>query len=297
MNKTTMRTSFSVGRTLCAVALAVGAVLVQGCSAVKLAYHQVPHLAYWQLNRYLDLSTEQTERVRDELGDLHQWHRQQMLPEHAQLLQKVQQQLPSALSPEQACDTYGEVRTQFDQVLQQSEPKLVWLAAQLSASQIRHLQTKQAKSNADWKKEWLDPAPDELRAQRFKLLLSRTEDFYGPLQAAQKTALQSFIDQSSFEPQRSYAERLRRQQDLVQVLQHIAQDRANTERASALLRGYVARFNASPDVAYQRYAQALVAEGCQGFARVHNTMTAAQRLKAAQSLKGYEQDLWALAGR
>ena len=109
--------------------------------------------------------------------------------------------------------------------------------------------------------------------------------------------MRAFIAQSSFDPQRTYAERLRRQNDLVQVLQKIAQDRANTAQAQTLLRGYFARFNTSPDAAYQQYARALIDEGCDGFAKVHNAMTSAQRLKAVQSVKGYEQDFLVLAAQ
>ncbi|PJI98656.1 hypothetical protein CLU85_3485 [Acidovorax sp. 69] len=292
-----MRASLPVRKALCVAILAGCGLLLQGCSAVKLAYNQVSHLAYWQLNSYLDLSENQTERVRDELGDLHQWHRDTMLPRHAELLQKVQQQLPSVISPDQACRTYDAVRAQIDKVIVQAEPKLVWLAAQLTDAQIRNLQRKQAESNTAWKKEWLDVKPDKLRDQRFKQLMSRAEGFYGTLDEPQKVALHTFIAQSSFDPQRTYAERLRRQKDLVQVLQKIAQDRTNTEQARNLLRGYLARFNTSPDAAHQRYAQTLVEEGCDGFSQVHNAMTSAQRLKAVQSVKRYEQDFLVLAAR
>ena len=43
-----------------------------------------------------------------------------------------------------------------DKVVTQAEPKLVWLATQLTDAQIRNLQKKQASSNADWKEEWVD---------------------------------------------------------------------------------------------------------------------------------------------
>ena len=292
-----MRATSPFRKALCVATLAACALLLQGCSTVKLAYNQVPHLAYWQLNRYLGLSDMQTERVREELGELHQWHRDTMLPRHAELLQTVQQQLPGAVSPDQACRTYDAVRTQIDRVILQAEPKLVWLATQLTDSQIRNLQKKQADSNAEWKKEWVDITPEQLRERRFKLLQSRAEGFYGALDEPQKAALRAVIAQSSFEPQRHYAERLRRQQDLVQVLQKIAEDRGNTDRARSLLRGYLDRFNTSPDAGYQHYAQALVKENCEGFSRVHNAMTSAQRAKAVQSVKGYEQDFLVLATR
>lgn len=288
---------FPLRTTLGVVGLVLAGLLMAGCSTVKLAYNQAPQLLSWQLNRYLDLTQPQAERVRDELADLHRWHRDTLLPEHAGLLQKLRQQLPAPMSAEQACRAYADLRTQIDQLLARAEPSLVWLASDLSESQIRSLQKKQADSNADWKKEWLDLPPDKLREHRYQLLLSRTEDFYGTLQEPQKAALRSYIAQSSFDPQRTYAERQRRQQDLVQVLRKIAAERANTEQARALLRGYLARLNTSPDAAYQRYAATLVDEGCAGFALVHSAMTPAQRLQAMASIGAYEQDFIALAAQ
>ena len=273
------------------------ALLLQGCSTVKLAYKQAPQLMAWQINRYLGLSDAQSERVRDELDDLHQWHRDTMLPRHAQVLQKVQRQLADSVTPQQACATYAEIRTQFDQVVDQAEPKMLWLAAQLTDAQIRQLERKQADSNADWRKEWLDPTPEKLREHRFKELLSRAEGFYGRLEEPQKAALRGFIAQSSFDPERTYAERLRRQKDLVQVLQAITRDRQNTAQARILLREYLARFEQSPDPAYRSYAQTLVAEGCAGFAQVHNATTPAQRVKAVASARAYEQDFMTLAAQ
>ena len=288
---------FPLRTTLGVVSLVLVGLLLAGCSTVKLAYNQAPQLLSWQLNRYLDLSQPQAERVRDELADLHRWHRDTLLPEHAGLLQKLRQQLPAPMSAEQACRAYADLRTQIDQLLARAEPSLVWLASDLSEAQIRSLQKKQADSNADWKKEWLDPPPDKLREHRYQLLLSRTEDFYGTLQEPQKAALRSYIAQSSFDPQRTYAERQRRQQDLVQVLRKIAAERGNTDQTRALLRGYLARLNTSPDAAYQRYATTLVDEGCAGFALVHSAMTPAQRLQAVASIGAYEQDFIALAAQ
>lgn len=288
---------FPLRTTLGVVSLVLAGLLMAGCSTVKLAYNQAPQLLSWQLNRYLDLSQPQAERVRDELADLHRWHRDTLLPEHAGLLQKLRQQLPAPMTAEQACRAYADLRTQIDQLLARAEPSLVWLASDLSEAQIRSLQKKQADSNADWKKEWLDPPPDKLREHRYQLLLSRAEDFYGTLQEPQKAALRRYITQSSFDPQRTYAERQRRQQDLVQVLRKIAEERGNTDQTRTLLRGYLARLNTSPDAAYQRYAATLVDEGCAGFALVHSAMTPAQRLQAVAAIGAYEQDFITLAAQ
>lgn len=284
-------------RALCLTILLVWGLLLQGCSTVKLAYNQVPQLAYWQLNRYLDLSDAQTDRVRSELDLLHQWHRSTMLPQHARLLQQVQQHLPGTVTPEQACRIYDDARIQLDAVWAQAEQQLLWLAPQLSPAQIRTLEVQQAQSNADWKKQWLDASPERMREQRYKQLLSRAETFYGTLDEPAREALRSYVARSSFDPQRSYAERLRRQKDLVEVLQGIAQNGSDHQRTLGLLRGYRTRYNASPDPTYQRYAQRLVEEGCEAFARMHNAMAPAQRLQAVQSLKGYERDFWVMAAQ
>ncbi len=284
-------------RALCLTILLVWGLLLQGCSAVKLAYNQVPQLAYWQLNRYLDLSDAQTDRVRSELDLLHQWHRSTMLPQHARLLQQVQQHLPGTVTPEQACRIYDDARIQLDAVWAQAEQQLLWLAPQLSPAQIRTLEMQQAQSNVDWKKQWLDASPEQMREQRYKQLLSRAETFYGTLDEPAREALRSYVARSSFDPQRSYAERLRRQKDLVEVLQGIAQNGSDHQRTLGLLRGYRTRYNASPDPAYQRYAQRLVEEGCEAFARMHNAMAPVQRLQAVQSLKGYERDFLVLAAQ
>lgn len=289
--------SGAAGGALAWALLAVMVLVLQGCSTVKLAYNQAPQLAVWQINRYLGLSDAQTERVRDALDELHQWHRGEMLPQHAQLMQKVQRQLASSITAEQACATFADVRAQWDLMLTRAEPQMLWLAAQLSEAQIRQLERKQAESNADWRKEWLDPGPDKVRELRFKELLSRAESFYGRLDTAQQAALRAFIAESSFDPRRTYAERERRQKDLIQVLHAIAQDRQDTVRAAALLREYLARWNESPDPAYRGYAQKLLAEGCAGFAQLHNAMTPAQRQKAINAARGYEQDFVALASQ
>ena len=56
---------FPLRTTFCVAGLVLAGLLLAGCSAVKLAYGQAPQLLAWQLNRYLDLSQAQAERVRD----------------------------------------------------------------------------------------------------------------------------------------------------------------------------------------------------------------------------------------
>ena len=52
----------------------------------------------------------------------------------------------------------------------------------------------------------------------------------------------------------------------------------------------------SPDPGYRTYLKSLTEQTCQNFAELHNKTTPAQRKKAVDTLKSYEQDFRALTG-
>jgi hypothetical protein len=271
--------------------------VLQGCSAVKLAYNQADTVLYWRLDSYVDFSEEQAPRVREGLVQFQQWHRRTQLPAYAALLARVRPQLAEAITPAQACLIFEQARGLFDASLDPAQWPLLWLASDLSEEQLRHLERKQASSDADWKKEWLSVSSERLAEARFEQWLSRSEMIYGSLDEAQKAALRAGLAASAFEPQRHFAERLRRQQDLRQALRRIRDDKLGPEPARAHLKAYLERALASPDPAYQRYAQTQIREGCATFARLHNATTPAQRAAAMQTLKGYEDDFRLLAAQ
>ena len=146
-------------------ALVACVLFLQGCSAVKLAYNQAPQLVYWRLNNYFNLTEAQADRLRSELGDLHQWHRDQMLPQHAVLLQQVQQRLADDITADQACRVYADVRLQIDQLIAQVEPGSSCFPSQLTESQIPELRkTTNVDSNADWRRSgWMCQPTNWLR--------------------------------------------------------------------------------------------------------------------------------------
>lgn len=274
--------------------------LLQACSTVKLAYNQADTLLYWRLDSYVDFSAEQSPRVHEGLAQFLRWHRREQLPIYADLLQRTWPlMLAETISPEQACTLVEQARGALDTTLDPAHWPLVWLAADLSEEQLQHIERKQASSDAEWQKKWITGlSPEQWRERRFEQVLSRSEMLYGSLGEAQKAAIRAELVKSIYEPRRNFAERQRRQQDLLQVLRRIRSEKQlGIEPARAQLKAYMARALQSPDPAYQRYAQTLIREGCATFARLHQATTAAQRERAAQTLKNYEDDFRLLAGR
>ena len=82
----------------------------------------------------------------------------------------------------------------------------------------------------------------------------------------------------------------RRQRDTLGTLQPLTAGQAPPDQALAALQGLVERSLTPPDAAYRSYLEQLGQENCQTFAELHNSTTPAQRGKALETLKRYEQD-------
>lgn len=268
--------------------------LLQACSAIKLAYNNAPEFAYWWLDGYVDFQSEQSPRVRDELSRLLAWHREQELPKIAMLLQKVQRLAAADITPAQVCAVYDETRERFNALTRQAEGPAVWLAGNLTAEQLRHIESKFAKVNADYQREWGRLPPQERLERRLKMNVERAEEFYGRLEDAQLSALKGALESSLYNPQLNTAERQRRQQDLMQTLRNISGNGAGPKpsegQALAQLRAYRDRIERSPNPAYEAYSQRIMQESCASFAALHNSTNKEQRERAVRRLAAYERD-------
>lgn len=266
---------------------------LSGCSTLKVVYNSSDDLIYWWLDGYADLQGEQKPFTRDALTDLQRWHRQQQLPEYISLLKRMQAMAPHDITPAQVCAVTEDMKNSFIRVLRRIEPASAQLSSQLSTDQLRSVRKRFDKTNTTWKEDWLDPNADERLRYRIKQATNRFEDFYGRLDKPQRDVLHQWISTSMFDPTLSHAERERRQADTLQTLQRIAQEGPaphKQEQAQALLRNLVERSFNSPNERTRAYNRALWNENCEGFAKLHNSTTPAQRQRMLEALRGYEQD-------
>ncbi len=278
--------------------LSVALALLPGCNAIKLVYNAAPSASYWWLNGYLDFDGAQAAQLREDLDHLQRWHRSTQLPEYARLLERAQVLVGSErVAPAQACTLLEDARREIGNITVHAETGAATLVRSLTPEQLQHLEAKYAKSNEEFRKEWLDASPQEVREKRFDKTLERAERVYGRLDTPQRALIRQQIDASSFDPKMQQAERLRRQQDTVQVLRSLAASKATPQQAAQALRGLFDRYRESPDPALRAYGQRQIDEGCQGFALAHNAATPAQREKAVQRLKAYEKDVRDLAAQ
>jgi hypothetical protein len=270
------------------------ALLLSGCSALRLGYSQAPELAYWWLDSYFDFTEAQTARVRADLAVLHAWHRSNELPIYLGLLDKVQRLTPGNVTPEQLCELYNEFMPRLNATADQAEPTLSAVTLLLKPEQLAQLARQLDKRSENWRENWLDGTPGERRARHVKRLVDRAEGLYGRLDAAQRATVREAVAASQYDAEMSYRESQRRHTDTLQTLRLIQSGGLGAERNRLEARGLLDRAVNSPDPIYRSQQNKLLQENCRTYAALHNSTSPSQRAKALETLKGYEADLRSL---
>jgi hypothetical protein len=274
-----------------AVVLTLGLV---ACSTARLAYNQAPNLTYWWLDDHIDFTSVQTPQVRSKIGAFFEWHRRNELPMYSQRLQAWQALAQRDITPAEACTEFEAIRERIDAAAERMVAPMARVALQLDADQLANLQRRQAKSNEEFAEDHLQPDREQALDERLKKVVERSERFYGALTAEQRELLRDQLRRSPWDPERTQAERLRRQADLLKTVREL---QANPAIAEQAVRGHVTRISRSPTPGYPEYSARLVQHGCAQFAALHNSTTPDQRANAVQALKGYEADVVSLGSR
>lgn len=277
-------------------ALAFGAVLT-GCSAIKLAYNNLPEVAYWWLEGYVDFSGAQTPKSKDDLTALLAWHRETELPKIVAVLQKAEALAPNDITSAQACELVADVRTRLVAAAERAEAPGAALAVTLSEAQLQTLARKYAKNDAEYVKDWVERTPAQQQEKRYDKFLEQNEDFYGRLDNDQRDLLNRLTAQSMFDAKRVDAERRKRQQEALVLLRRFNAERTSAADAQPVIQAYVHRIAEPRPGAWRDYQQGMLEEGCRYVATLHNATRPEQRQKAVQRLRAYQTDLRDLAAR
>ena len=273
--------------------LALGPALT-GCSALRLGYANGSQLSWWWLDGYMDFSREQAPQVKRKLDQWFEWHRGTQLVDTVALLASARAQVLEPTTPAAACRWQDRAREHLEPALQRAITDFAELVPGLGEAQWRHLEQRYAKSNDEMRSDFLQPDPAERQRESVKRAVERAERVYGPLEDAQLKVISAGVAASPFSPELWLADRIRRQRDAVQTLRRLGAERADADQRVAALRALVLRTERSPNPEYRAYQSRLGDYNCALAAQIHNSTTAAQRLKARDNLKGWEDDLRSL---
>jgi Family of unknown function (DUF6279) len=279
------------------VALCGAALLLSGCSALRIGYSQAADLAYWWLDGYADFNGDQTRRIREALAQWFVWHRKTQLPDYAQLLLRAQAEVRGDTTAARVCEWQGELIKRAHTAWDQAAPAAAEWALSVTPQQIQHLERRYAKANDEFRDDYLQEDPRERAEATIKRTVDRAESLYGRLDAAQRARVTAAMARSPFDPELWLAERKMRQQEALQLLRRLGAEGASREQAEGALRVYVEHMERSPREAYRRYSERLAEFNCAFGASLHNSSSPAQRRAAASKLSGWEGDLRALVAQ
>lgn len=266
-------------------------VALSGCSAVKLAYNNLPELGYWWLDSYVDFNGAQSPRVKEQLAQLLERHRRTELPKLLVLVEKAERLAVVDVTPAQVCAASDEVRDSLLATAVDAAGPGAELALGLGDAQLQHIEGKYAKNNAEYASDWLERSVEGQHRKRYDTFLERSEDFYGTLDDAQRKLLRQMADRSIFDPKRVDAERRQRQRESLALMRRYSNSGARPAEVQAALVAYAQRIAQPPPGPWRDYQQALLQEGCGNIARLHNATRPAQREQAARRLQAYAQDI------
>ena len=270
-------------------------VILTGCSAVRLGYNNLPDIASWWLDSYIDFSDTQGPQAKAALQKLQTWHRKEELPAIAELLVQAQTLAPQNITPEQACKIWEGAQVRIESLIQESSRLAAPVVSQLSAKQLKHLEKEWATRNEDWKKQWVQGTPDSRLKKRVDLAAERFNSFYGDLNLEQRQVLKQQFLQSTWSPEESYQRRLKRQQEQLMALQamssEITKPAMPLPQVEKALQSLILQSVRPKDAGDLSKQLQLEQQACQNLAQLHNTMSPAQRLKAQRKLKDYETDV------
>lgn len=269
--------------------------LLGGCTALRIGYSTAPDLVYWWLDRYVDFNGGQTVRVRGAIRQWFAWHRHTQVPEYGAQLDRARTEVLADTTPARVCEWQAvlvqDAHTAFDRIA----PDAADLMLTITPEQVRHLEQRYARNNADFRDNYLQPDLVKRAEATNKRVVDRAETLYGDLDDKQRDAIAQALTHSPFDPQRWFEERQKRQEELLQGLRRLGGAGVPREQAQAALAAYVAHLERSPREAYQQYSERLASFNCGFVARLHNATTAAQRRHAADAIAGWAGDLQAIA--
>lgn len=266
---------------------------LSGCSSLGLGYGNGPALTTWWVDRHLDLSSDQSVRVRAALDQVWVGHRSQRLSQDLELMARFEREVQGEVTPAQVCAWVPLAQGWAEGMLVQLAPAIAAIGPTLQASQLQRLEERMARSNEDWAREHLQEDPAERLQAQLDRIVSIFETLYGRLERRQKEGLRLALSRSVWDPERALAERKAHQQDTLNVLRQLGQGRAamTLEAAQALVRAWLVRQVQPVDEVERRHRSAFLAERCQQVADLHRTTTPEQRRHAGQTLAGWQDDL------
>jgi len=276
------------------VLLLLLAALIAGCSALRLGYRQADIILAWRADDYFDLDAQQKHELDRRLDRLLHWHRYEQLPEYAAFLGTAVRKAQPGLKREDVAWFVDGFKARYRIIVDRGAADAADLLATLAPEQIVALQKRYDKVNQKFASEnELDGSVEKRKRARLKKTLRRIEDWAGSLTREQEQKIAALLDPIPLIEHLRHADRIRRQQEFLQLLRLRASNREFQPRLQAWLRDW--EHGRAPE--YEQLSGEVYEKRIQFYLAVDRLLTPGQRQTALDRLQEYADDCKALSER
>lgn len=168
------------------VAALTGLICLTGCS-VKFAYNNVDRLLRWQVSDYVNLNSEQKDRLVEDIDELMAWHRAQHLPQYVLFAHGIAQTWSDGVTEQQIADMFEHILVWGNEIQERGEPIATALLVSLSDAQVAALPAKLERSNIEIEEDEIDTSLVDIQEHWAEEFADGLERFTGRLAKDQKS--------------------------------------------------------------------------------------------------------------
>lgn len=295
-NSSTQLFRFTAWRRVATVAVAATVALGTGaCGLVKVGYRNGDTVGLFMMNRYLDLSAEQKEFVKPRLHALLRWHKTTQLPEYMAAASDLQKKAQQPITPAEVAALGEQSKRKAFATINHALPDMADIVLRLTPDNIRTLQAKLAEDDDKWRDDHMKGDPEKQQKARYEKSLERLEEWYGKFSRDQRAQIRQLSDARPIDNDVLFAERQRRQQDLIALLTRVEREKPSRDAVVAMMKTYAERFENSPDPERRAFLESLHRATDEMNAKIHNLATPQQRARASAKLQEWIDDFRSLA--
>jgi len=152
-------------------------VLSLGACGMKLAYHFLDTIMYWELGKYVSLEPEQKKIAKSAFDEFHEWHRQHELPRYVKYLQHLKKRLNAGpISAKELHAESDKIQNLLDDSMTHLLPDMAAVARTFSDEQVEQFRHRLEKDQDDYRDEYLNVS----REKMLKLRIRDLNDYIKP---------------------------------------------------------------------------------------------------------------------
>lgn len=149
--------------------LTVSLILLLTACSTQIGYRFADTLVEWELDEFVELTSDEAQQVDQAITELHYWHATQELPFYAEQLENLRDKIAEqTLTENDIADAYDTAFTAWQRMLTAIEPHALTLLPALSDAQVQQIEKELAKRLAEERDELAEFTTAEARQKNLR---------------------------------------------------------------------------------------------------------------------------------